>query len=64
MPNTLPCPGSLTPRQVRGTACVWCGTPLDPGRDDVDLGARRDHALGITWFPRACTNCHRTKESQ
>ncbi len=64
MPSNLPCPGILTPRQVRGAACVWCGASLDPGRDDVDLGARRDRALGVVWFPRACTHCYRTKGGQ
>ncbi|EDY45285.1 hypothetical protein SSBG_03137 [Streptomyces sp. SPB074] len=43
--------------QRRGAACVWCAAALQPGIDDVDLGARRATATGPAWFPRGCRLC-------
>ncbi|EDY42600.1 hypothetical protein [Streptomyces sp. SPB074] len=53
----LPAFDTLTPEQRRGAACVWCGTAVQPGIDDVDLGARRAAAGGSAWFPRGCRPC-------
>ncbi|WP_435193293.1 hypothetical protein [Streptomyces sp. NRRL F-5630] len=53
----LPAVATLTAEQLRGGACVWCETPLRPGIDDVDLGARRTTRNGPAWFPRGCRRC-------
>ncbi|MGE9696191.1 MULTISPECIES: hypothetical protein [unclassified Streptomyces] len=53
----LPAPGALTAEQLRGAACVWCGATLQPGIDDIDLGARRATRNGPAWFPRGCRLC-------
>ncbi|MDT0412561.1 MULTISPECIES: hypothetical protein [unclassified Streptomyces] len=54
--TALPDVGTLSGRQLRGVACVWCGAPLRPGIDDVDLGHRRREDTGTAWFPRACSS--------
>ncbi|MFJ4435008.1 hypothetical protein [Streptomyces sp. NPDC088923] len=56
--TALPHPATLTPDQVRGAHCVWCGSPLHP-ETVVDLGQRQDpRATHIaTWWPRACGEC-------
>ncbi|WP_431032332.1 hypothetical protein ACQYWQ_03125 [Streptomyces sp. P6-2-1] len=54
----LPAPRHLTAEQRRGAACIWCGAALQPGIDDVDLGARPASATGTAWFPRSCRSCH------
>ncbi|MFF9620045.1 hypothetical protein [Streptomyces griseosporeus] len=56
----LPSLTGQTEAQVRGHACVWCGTPLalaDPAA--VDLGERRHHRLDghYSTFPRGCRPC-------
>lgn len=55
---TLPTPARLKPAQVRGAACVWCGTVLH-GEDAVDLGQRYGSVMGVygRWFPRGCRAC-------
>lgn len=56
----FPLPGlaSLSERQVRGSACVWCGVELDNGHA-VNLGPRPASFTGqvVRWFPRACRPC-------
>ncbi|WP_432159405.1 hypothetical protein [Streptomyces sp. NRRL F-5630] len=56
--TALPHPATLTPDQVRGAHCVWCGSLLRP-ETVVDLGQRQDpRATHIaTWWPRACGAC-------
>ncbi|MDT0412784.1 MULTISPECIES: hypothetical protein [Streptomyces] len=56
--TALPHPATLTPDQVRGAHCVWCGSLLRP-ETVVDLGPRQDpRATHIaTWWPRACGDC-------
>ncbi|MFJ4434622.1 hypothetical protein [Streptomyces sp. NPDC088923] len=57
----LPHPGTLTPEQQRGAACVWCATPLRPGVTDIDLGPRRwrpSDGAEVAWFPRTCPDCY------
>nr|WP_234010141.1 hypothetical protein [Streptomyces sp. SA3_actF] len=54
-------PGTLTPEQQRGAACVWCAAPLRPGVTDIDLGPRRwrpSDGAEVAWFPRTCPNCY------
>ncbi|EDY44605.1 hypothetical protein [Streptomyces sp. SPB074] len=53
----LPAVETLTAEQRRGAACVWCATALQPGIDDVDLGARAATWTRPAWFPRACRSC-------
>ncbi|MFJ4698321.1 MULTISPECIES: hypothetical protein [unclassified Streptomyces] len=55
--DLLPAVETLTAEQRRGAACVWCETTLQPGIDDVDLGARPATRTGSAWFPRACPDC-------
>lgn len=54
----VPSPRYLQPGQIRGTACVWGGEPLD---DDsaIELGWRVAGFRGVggPWLPRACTSC-------
>lgn len=51
----LPPLSGLSERQVRGTACVWGGEPLNT-ETAVDLGERTTQRDGqpLRWFPRAC----------
>lgn len=48
----------LTPEQVEGGACPWCGTRVQQGTG-MSLGPR----IGVTvggiqrWIPRACRPC-------
>ena len=52
----LPAYDTLSPRQKRGSACVWeDGVALSPATA-VDLGERHD-TDGTTLFPRACKAC-------
>jgi hypothetical protein len=53
----LPALDTLTAEQLRGAACVWCGVVLQPGIDDVDLGARPATRTSRAWFPRGCRAC-------
>ncbi|NEA40353.1 hypothetical protein G3I76_51395 [Streptomyces sp. SID11233] len=53
----LPAIETLTDDQRGGRACVWCGSSLDPGISDIDLGARPATRAGCAWFPRACQGC-------
>ncbi|MHC3426183.1 hypothetical protein [Streptomyces sp. DT18] len=55
--DLLPAVETLTAEQRRGAACVWCETTLQPGIDDVDLGARHATRTGPAWFPRGCRRC-------
>ncbi|SCD37033.1 hypothetical protein GA0115251_105920 [Streptomyces sp. TverLS-915] len=55
--DLLPAVETLTAEQRRGAACVWCETPLQPGIDDVDLGARPATRTAPAWFPRGCRRC-------
>ncbi|WP_432161255.1 hypothetical protein [Streptomyces sp. NRRL F-5630] len=55
--DLLPAVETLTAEQRRGAACVWCERALQPGIDDVDLGARRATRNGPAWFPRGCRLC-------
>lgn len=49
---------TLTPEQIEGGACPWCGERL-PSGGGMRLGPR----IGVTggaieqWFPRACRPC-------
>jgi hypothetical protein len=56
----LPVPdhGDMSDRQFKGTACVWCGTPVSTDTA-VDLGQRRIRLPDghITVSPRACRDC-------
>ncbi|MFF9279493.1 hypothetical protein [Streptomyces griseosporeus] len=53
----LPSVEELTPEQIRGAACVWCGTRLT-AETAVDLGERR--RPGHSAFPRGCRPCTHT----
>ncbi|MEV7140784.1 hypothetical protein [Streptomyces tauricus] len=48
----------LSEQQVRGTACVWSGTPISTATA-VDLGERKIRLLdgAISMFPRGCHGC-------
>jgi hypothetical protein len=56
----LPVPDhdDLTDAQFKGTACVWCRTPISTDTA-VDLGQRRAQIRDghITVSPRACRPC-------
>ncbi|MFD5026973.1 hypothetical protein [Streptomyces sp. NPDC058373] len=53
----LPHPRTLTDDQLRGAACVWCGTTVTTATA-VDLGARPDPSCPwASWYPRACPPC-------
>lgn len=56
----LPRPGlsELSEEQVRGAACIWCGTRLS-AHTAVNLGEERVRLLdgAITMFPRSCRTC-------
>ncbi|MEQ4196026.1 hypothetical protein [Streptomyces sp. YIM 103828] len=57
----LPAPTTLSDAQLRGTACVWCGSQLTT-TTAVDLGIRPDPQFPwASWFPRACPPCHRAR---
>jgi hypothetical protein len=49
---------SLTPEQIEGGACPWCGFRLA-----ADAGVRLGPRIGVAggaierWFPRACRPC-------
>lgn len=51
----LPGLDGLSEQQVRGTACIWGGEPLNT-ETAVDLGERTTQLDGqpLRWFPRAC----------
>lgn len=55
---TLPALDGLSKEQVRGAACIWCGTSLTADTA-VDLGERRHKRLDgrYSTFPRACHRC-------
>lgn len=55
---SLPAVGTRTPEQIRGAACVWCGTHLT-GADAIGLGTRSGNFGGVitAWFPRGCAPC-------
>ncbi len=54
----VPSTKGLSERQLRGTACAWCGTPVTTDTA-VDLGPRPYRRLNLksSWFPRACVPC-------
>ncbi|MGW8387564.1 hypothetical protein ACWGMW_03160 [Streptomyces albidoflavus] len=53
----LPDPATLTDEQLRGSACVYGGSRLDPA-DAVSLGVQLDPRYpGARWYPRACPAC-------
>lgn len=54
----LPVPAHLTPPQIRGADCVWCGMQLH-GDTAVDLGQRYNSIVGVVgrWFPQGCRPC-------
>ena len=58
--DLLPVPshGDMTDAQFKGTACVWCCTPISTDTA-VDLGQRRVRLRDgyITVSPRACGSC-------
>lgn len=47
-------PATLTEAQACGRSCVWCGSPLDPGKS-INLGERDCNGRRI--FPRGCARC-------
>jgi len=51
----VPALDELSEEQVRGAACVWCGTTLTTDTA-VDLGERKHKRLDGSYstFPRAC----------
>lgn len=53
----VPALSTLQPEQIRGAACVWCGTALTA--DALSLGRRLGTFMGVisAWFPRACVPC-------
>lgn len=54
----LPSVESLSPRQLRGVDCVFCGKDLSHC-DVKDLGRQTRNIFGnrVSWFPRADPGC-------